>query len=49
MNSRKIYTGLVVLLLLAALLLSRHIDPEKQPVSAASVIQYTGRRYQSVN
>ena len=30
MNSRKIYTGLVVLLLLAALLLSRHIDPEKQ-------------------
>lgn len=30
MNSRKLYTGLVVLLLLAALLLSRHIDPQKQ-------------------
>lgn len=30
MNSRKLYIGLVVLLLLAALLLSRHIDPQKQ-------------------
>lgn len=30
MNSRKLYTGLVVLLLLAALLLSRHIDPKRQ-------------------
>lgn len=30
MNSRKLYTGLVTLLLLTALLLSRHIDPEKK-------------------
>ncbi|MFR9235442.1 MAG: hypothetical protein ACLVLH_21635 [Eisenbergiella massiliensis] len=34
MNSRKIYTGLVVLLLLAALLLSRHIDPKSSGISS---------------
>ena len=30
MNSRKIYVGLVLLFLLAALMFSRHIDPEKK-------------------
>ena len=32
MNSRKIYVGLVLLFLLAALMLSRHIDPEKKRI-----------------
>ena len=32
MNSRKIYAGFVIALLLAALLLSRHIDPENKRI-----------------